>query len=276
MGPGVLETLPADAADFRIDYGSEPSQFGELRVPAGNGPHPVVVLIHGGCWKAQYASLRDLAAMADAFKEAGIASWNIEYRRLGEPGGGWPGTYLDTASAIDHLRALAGPYRLDLSRVVVLGHSAGGHLAHWAAARGRLAPSSELYRPNPLPLRGIVNLAGRMDMTSGIDAYEAMCRDRVVRGLLGGDPQAVPQRYRDSSPMALLPLGTRQVMIWGDQEDFVPEPLVRSYVAAARRAGDDARLVIVPNAGHFEPASPRSAAWPAVLAAVRPLLTKTA
>ena len=276
MAPGVLETLPADAADFRIRYGNEPSQFGELRVPAGNGPHPVVVLIHGGCWKAQYASLRDLAAMADAFKAAGIASWNIEYLRLGEPGGGWPGTYRDAAAGVDHLRVLAQAHDLDLSRVVVLGHSAGGHLAHWSAARGRLSAKSELYNPNPLPLSGIINLAGRMDMADGIDAYENMCRDRVVRGLLGGDPRTMPQRYHDSSPMALLPLGVPQVMIWGDHEDFVPEPLVRSYVAVAKRAGDPVELIIVPNAGHFETASPNSSAWPVVLGAVQRLFATAA
>lgn len=111
----------------------------ELRVPSGPGPHPVAVLIHGGCFKAAYATLRDLAPMADALKATGIATWNIEYRWLGEPGGGWPGTYLDVGRAVDHLRALAGQHPLDLGRVVVVGHSAGGHLATWAAARARVA-----------------------------------------------------------------------------------------------------------------------------------------
>ena len=272
MAPGSLELLPARAADYRLPYGTHPGQFGDLRLPSGDGPHPVVVLVHGGCWKAQYASLRDLAAMAEALKDAGIATWNIEYRRLGETGGGWPGTYLDTASAIDHLRLLAPRYGLDLTKVVLLGHSAGGHLAHWAATRHRLAPASPVYRADPLPVRGVINLAGRMDMTTGIAEYETLCRDRVVQNLLGGDPQTVPERYRDASPSAHLPLGVPQVLIWGEHEDFVPAPLVRSYAAAARQAGDDVELIVIPGAGHFETASPQSAAWPVVLRSIRRLL----
>ena len=126
MPPGELEKLPAQAADQRISYGKDSSQYGDLRIPTGPGPHPVAVLIHGGCFKAQYATPRDLAAMADALKADGIATWNIEYRRLGQPGGGWPGTYLDVANAIDYLPNIAQQYSLDLDRVAVVGHSAGG------------------------------------------------------------------------------------------------------------------------------------------------------
>ncbi len=273
MGPGRLEALPARPADHRISYGGQASQFGELRLPRGEGPHPVVVLVHGGCWMERYASLRDLAAMADAFADAGIASWNIEYRRLDEAGSGWPGTYLDVGSAIDHLRSLAGTHRLDLSRVAVLGHSAGGHLAHWAGARARLPAASPLATPNPLPLSGIVNLAGRLDMAAAISGYEELCRAPVVRGLLGGDPEAVPERYRQASPMRLVPLGLRQILIWGEHEDFVPAPQADAFVAAARRAGDDVELITIAGAGHFEPANPHSDAWPIVLDAVRRLLS---
>ena len=137
MAPGELDLLPAKAADLRVEYGTERSQYGDLRVSSGPGPHPVAILIHGGCFKAAYATLRYMAAMADALKGMGIATWDIEYRRLGEPGGGWPGTYGDVGRAVDHLRALATEHSLDLKRVVVVGHSAGGHLAMWAAARGR-------------------------------------------------------------------------------------------------------------------------------------------
>jgi acetyl esterase/lipase len=129
MAPQDLQALPSHPADQRISYGQDSSEYGELRVPAGAGPHPLVVLIHGGCFKAAYATLRDLAPMADALKSDGIASWNVEYRRLGQPGGGWPGTYLDVGRAVDHLRAIAGAHHLDLGRVVLVGHSAGGHLA---------------------------------------------------------------------------------------------------------------------------------------------------
>lgn len=272
MQPGTLETLPARPADYRINYGGEPGQFGELRLPKGSGPHPVAVLIHGGCWKAEYASLRDLAAMADALTEEGIATWNIEYRRIGDAGDGWPGTYLDVAAGIDHLRSLAGPYRLDLSRVVVVGHSAGGHLAHWTGARSRISSGSAIYSPDPLPVRGIINMAGRIDMAEAISPHETLCRDQVVHKLMGGDPQTVPQRYRDASPIKHLPLGVPQILIWGDHEEFVPAPLVESYAAAAKQAGDDIELIVVQNTGHFETASPKSTAWPTVLRAVQRLL----
>ena len=138
MSPQDLQALPAEVPDHRVHYGKDSSQYGELRLPKGKGPHPVVVLIHGGCFKAAYATPRDLAPMGDALKVDGIATWNIEYRRLGQPGGGWPGTYLDAGHAVDELRGLAGRHSLDLGRVVLLGHSAGGHLAMWAAARPRV------------------------------------------------------------------------------------------------------------------------------------------
>jgi acetyl esterase/lipase len=154
---------------MRVEYGPDPNQFGELRIPAGRGPHPVVVLIHGGCFKAAYASLRDLAPMGDALKAQGIATWNVEYRRLGQPGGGWPGTHQDVGRAVDQLRALAETYRLDLNRVVIVGHSAGGHLAMWAASRSRIPTSSALYANDPLKVRGVVDLAGPVDLSANID-----------------------------------------------------------------------------------------------------------
>jgi acetyl esterase/lipase len=232
----------------------------------------VVVLVHGGCFREAFAGASSIGAVANALERVGIASWSIEYRRLPEPGSGWPGTYRDVGAAVDHLTTLASRYRLDLRRVVFLGHSAGGHLAHWAAARSRLRPGATLYVRHPLRPRGVVNLAGRMDMTVDIEPYEASCDMPVLRRLLGGLPREVPDRYAQVSLPALLPLGVRQVMIWGSREAYVPEQQARDFVAAARRAGDDAELTIVPGAGHFETASPSSPAWPVVLRAVQSLL----
>lgn len=272
MTPQDLQALPSRPPDRRLWYGKDSSQYGELRVPASGGPHPVVVLIHGGCFKAAYANARDLAPMADALKEEGIATWNIEYRRLGQPGGGWPGTYLDVGTALDDLRALAGQYELDLGRVVIVGHSAGGHLAMWAASRTRLPTRSSLHMSDPLPVRGVVDLAGPVDISANIQGYEALCRDTVITSLLGGTPATVPERYAQASAIKLLPLGVPQVIIEGTHEDFVPRPLAEAYVNAARRAGDPVRLVVVPDVGHFELASPRSSAWPSVASAIRALL----
>jgi acetyl esterase/lipase len=272
MTPRDLPALPANPADWRAAYGSDSSQFGELRVPAGPGPHPVVVLIHGGCFKAAYATLRDMAAMGDALKADGIASWNVEYRRLGQPGGGWPGTHLDVGRAVDHLRTLATGYQLDLGRVVIMGHSAGGHLAMWAAARSRVPASSALYVANPLPVRGVVDLAGPVDMGANIAGYEGLCLDTVITALLGGTPAAVPERYAQTSAIGLLPFGVPQVMVLGEFEDYVPLPVAQAYARAAAQAGDSVRLVVIPGAGHFEIASPRAFTWPGVESAIRSLL----
>ncbi len=264
----ALTSLPADR---RVAYGSDPQQFGELRVPDRPGPHPVVVLVHGGCFKL--SDLGDLGPMADVLKAEGIASWNIEYRRLADPGGGWPGTFLDVGNAVDHLRTLASAHNLDLGRVVLVGHSAGGHLAHWAASRGRLREESPLRSGTPLVPAGVINLAGPIDLADNIAHYETMCRDTVITTLTGGTPATVPERYADASANRRLPLGVLQVLIWGEHENFVPQPLARSHVEAATKAGDRARLVVIPAVGHFELASPRDPrAWPTVLAAIRSML----
>ena len=274
MPPGELQKLPARPPDHRFQYGANPNQFGELRLPEGRGPHPVAVLVHGGCWKAEYASLRDLSPMGDALKDERIASWNIEYRRPRQEGSGWPGTYLDVGHAIDHLRQLATKFDLDLSRVVVVGHSAGGHLAMWSAARQRLSSNSALRISDPLPLRGVINLAGTIDMTENIANMESLCRDTVVSTLLGGTPSAMPERYREVSATTMLPLQVPQILIWGEHEEFVPLPFAERYVNKATEAGDKVRLIVVPATGHFESASPASTAWPTVLGAIQSLLNQ--
>jgi acetyl esterase/lipase len=273
MTPADLKRLPVRSPDHRLAYGDDANQIGELRLPLGTGPHPVVLLIHGGCWKSEYATSRDLAPMGDALKDEDIASWNIEYRRLGQLGGGWPGTYLDVGRGLDHLRRVAPAHNLDLARVVVLGHSAGGHLAMWVGTRQRRSPESPLHDGNPLPVRGVINLAGTIDMTQNIAHMERECKDAVVTGMLQGTPASVPDRYRDVSANTMLPLGVPQILIWGEHENFVPRELAQRHIDAALKSGDRARLIVVPDAGHFETANPKSDAWPAVRDAIRSLLT---
>lgn len=271
MMPQDLTSVPAQAPDRRVTYGADVNQFAELRVPSGVGPHPVVVLVHGGCFKT-YGSFADLAPVGDALKGRGIATLNIEYRRVDQAGGGWPHTYLDVGHAVDQVRALAMEHRLDLSRVIIVGHSAGGHLAMWAAARSRVPRGSELYMANPLAVRGVVDLAGPLDLTANIEGYEGLCRDRVITNLMGGTPASVPEHYAEASPMKLVPLGVPQVVVVGEYEEFVPLQFARAYVQAAERAGDRARLIVIPGVGHFEIASPRAAIWPKVESAIRSLI----
>jgi acetyl esterase/lipase len=271
MTPGDLTSVPAQPPDRRVTYGADANQFAELRVPGGSGPHPVVVLVHGGCFKT-YGSVADLAPIGDALKARGVATLNVEYRRVDQPGGGWPNTYLDVGHGVDRLRPLAKEHHLDLSRVVILGHSAGGHLAMWAAARSRVARGSALFMPNPLAVRGVVDLAGPLELATNIEGYEGLCRDRVITNLMGGTPASVPGRYAEASLTKRLPLGVPQVVVLGEFEEFVPLTSARAYVAAAERAGDRTRLMLIPGVGHFEIASPRAAVWPRIESAIRSLI----
>jgi acetyl esterase/lipase len=273
-GPADLLKLPVPATR-RIAYGSDPLQFGELRVPPGRGPHPVAIIVHGGCWMAKLGSLDDRAValdlvrpMAAALTETGIATWNLEYRRLGSVGGGWPGTFEDVARGTDHLRKIARDNHLDLSRVVAMGHSAGGHLALWLAARPKLPPSSELYSKDPLPLKGVVDLDGPGDLKATLSIQQQVCGAPVINQLLGGAPEERPQRYREASPVEMLPLGVRQEFFAGRM--FAAQ--APAYEAAARRAGDAVHAVVLDQAGHFVFIDPGSAVWPQVVQSTRELL----
>jgi acetyl esterase/lipase len=273
MTPAQFQALPAKPADFRLSYGTDANQFGELRVPSGVGPHPVAVLIHGGCW-AEYSHLGDLSPMADMLKAKGIATWNIEYRRLAQPGSGWPGTYLDIGQGVDYLRSIAVQNHLDLTRVIVVGHSSGGQMALWVAARSRLPKRSVLYISDPLPVRGVIDLAGVVDMEAFLPVEQQICRGKVVEQMLGGKPAEVPEHYAQASAIKMLPLGVPQIIVWGQLDQFNPVTSFETYTKTAEHAGDPARLVNLPAAGHFEIASPFSRAWPAVEGEILSLLAK--
>lgn len=252
-GVPELLALPEPAADQRFQYGDGEFQFADLRVPGGDGPFPVVVLVHGGCWLAQYG-LGHLAAMAQALTDAGVATWTLEFRRVGNEGGGWPGTFLDVAQGTDYLREVAAEHHLDLNRVVVSGHSAGGHLALWLAARHNLPPESELYIADPLPFAGVIALAPAADLE--LTYRNQTCGDAAQR-LVGGTPEEYPQRYVEGSPAALVPLGIPQVIINGDQDPGWLE-ISRAYQGKAKAAGETVEIIIPPDAGHFELVMPTS------------------
>jgi acetyl esterase/lipase len=257
----VVRTLPFD----RIPYGADPQQFGELRRPAGTAPCPVVVAVHGGFWQSQY-DLGLMVPVCEALTKEGLATWNVEYRRLGDPGGGWPNTFLDVGAAADHLRALAPQHGLELRHTLTLGHSAGGQLALWLAGR-RWIREGELAKPRPLKLRGAVSLAGVVDL---VRAYDIGFQG--VGSLMGGSPVEVPQRYDTGSPAALLPLGIPQLLIHGTADAVVPEQLSVEYQREAKARGDEVRLESLQNVGHFELIDPTSAAWPRVRDGVHGLL----
>jgi acetyl esterase/lipase len=253
--------LPSRPPDERVAYGADANQFGHLRLPSARGPAlPIVVLIHGGCWESEY-DLTHADALATAVVDLGVACWSIEYRRIGDAGGGWPGTFRDVGRGVDFVSTLAKTHPIDLSRIVLMGHSAGGHLALWAAGRSRLSVESAVAAEHPLRVSAVVALAGITDLRRADE--EHVCGDAPCR-LLGGPAAIVPDRYAQASPAERLPLGVRQRLIHGSADTIVPVSFSTSYADAASAKGDDARAVIVEGAGHFDVISPESEAWRAV------------
>lgn len=259
---------PSSIPTAKVHYGADPEQFGELRVPAGAGPHPVAMVIHGGCWLKDF-DYRHATQLADALGSLGVATWTVEYRRVGTPGGGWPGTFRDIASASDKLYAIARDYPLDLSRAIAIGHSAGGQLALWTASRAGQSPGIDLYKADPLPFRGVVALAPITDIAAY--AKQANCGSSVVP-LMGGPAEQYSDRYGHVSPIAKLPLRLPQRLIAGELDTIVPLTMIEAYMETAEYVQDDAELTVVDGAGHFDLITADGAGWPAVEKAVRELL----
>jgi acetyl esterase/lipase len=268
---------PIPSADHRIPYGPGPCQFGNLWMPQprGSGLLPLVVFFHGGWWKSEY-DLGYAGHLCAALKKEGIASWSVEYRRVGETGGGWPATFQDAAAGFDYAATLAKSYPLDLSRVITMGHSAGGHLAFWVAGRHHIQAGSEIYQPRPkVALLGTIALAGAVDLRLTIDlsGYFTYAHDKhEVYNLMGGGPQDLPDRYKAGSPGDLLPFHVPQVLIQGTADDQIPPELPARWAEMARRLGDIATVNMIPSADHFDVVDPESLAWGTVRDGVRKMV----
>jgi acetyl esterase/lipase len=262
----ILER-PAPPADRRIAYGSDPNQFGELRLPTGTGPHPVIVGIHGGFWRKTY-DLTHFGHLCAALTKLGFATWNLEYRRVGQKGGGFPGTLQDVARGADFLSELAKDHPLEKDRAMAIGHSAGGQLALWLGGRHHIDAHSSLHVARPFRFHAIVALAAVSDLAT---ASALRLGDGIVDQFMGGDPQIVPKHYAAASPIELVPLGLPQRVIHGADDDVVPISLSEHYCRAARARGDEAVLQALPNVGHFELIDPASKAWSTVQMAAQSL-----
>ena len=252
-----LTARPRATPDATIAYGADPLQRIDLWRPAGDGPHPVVLMVHGGCWQTGIADRRLMDWVAADLRGHGVAVWNIDYRGVDRDGGGYPGTFRDAAAAADRLRAEADAHGLDLARMVAVGHSAGGHLALWLAARHRLPADSPLRDPDPLPVRQVVVLGGLPDLEAVAASPDNGCGTDVIARLVGDRPAP----FADTSIPPLLPIGAWQTLVAGREDRIVPYRMAIDYVARATAAGDTAQLHTVPDTGHVELIAPATPAW---------------
>ena len=257
MSPATAATPPPAP---QIPYGRHPNQVANLHLPAGPGPFPVVVLVHGGFWRTGWDRTL-MTPLARDLAERGIAAWNVEYRRVGEEGGGWPGTFADVAAAVDHLARLES---VDPDGVVTCGHSAGGHLALWLAGRHRL----ERRDPGSGPRMRVRAAVAQAPVADFAAAWESSFAREQLAALLGGGPEDVPQRYRCADPARLAPLGVPSLLVHGGADDVVPLQQSRAF---ARVSEGQAELVEFEDADHFDVIDPRHAAWHTVLSRL-PLL----
>ena len=264
----VLDRTPPKA-DHRLPYGSLPLQFGDLRLPALHAGQraPLMVMVHGGWWQNAY-DLTYFGFACEALRAAGVATWSLEYRRVGDEGGGWPGTMADVAAGFEHVAELAKTYPVDLSHVAAAGHSAGGQLAFWMAGRRHIPASSPLHTPQPkLTPRAVVGLAGAVDLRLCVELggmFRFTSAKPAAESLVGGSPEAVPDRYRAANPGDLLPLGVPQTLVQGSDDDQIPPELPKRWAEESRRQGDTVQVQILPGADHFDVVDPESKVWPSV------------
>ena len=263
LRPADVDKLPSSPPVLTENYGADANQIGDLRLPDvktfGPGPHPVVIVIHGGCWWRGFATRQNTAALASRLTERGFATWNIDYRQQGDAGGGWPGSFRDWAAGSDHLRALAKRYPIDLARVAVTGHSAGAHAALWVAGRHKLPADSEIASPDPIRIGAVVGIDGPPDPGAELERFEQGCGVPAVSGMFGGKPADQPKRYAEGSPQALLPLGMKSGLVSASL--FLSPAAAERFVTAARKGKDQASALMLGGTGHFDVIAPGSPVW---------------
>ena len=279
-GPGGLMAWP-DLLDRPraepnqvIRYGEDSMQVVDLWLPQGRGPHPTVLMVHGGCWQTEIADRRFMDWISADLRGRGIAVWNIDYRGVDRQGGGYPGTFLDAAAAADSLREHAPRHNLDISRLVAVGHSAGGHLALWLAARpavnarprSLLIPrGSPVIAANPIPIRTVISLGGLPDLELAATPPGSGCGTEIIERLVGPPTLNLRNVYADTSVPRLAPLGVPQILVNGLQDRIIPTSYAESYARQMRAAGDDVRVRMIERTGHVELISPGTAAWTATV-----------
>ncbi|GAB3071286.1 alpha/beta hydrolase [Salinicoccus sesuvii] len=252
----------------KIQYGNHPSQYGVLRAPSHQRNSPVIVSIHGGFWRQKY-DLDENTPLTIDLTERGYATWNIEYRRTDEIET-WKDTCEDVIDAINHLDTLQDEYSLDLSRVILIGHSAGGHLALWAASCIDMS-NAEYKKRLITPIKGVVSLAGVADLGKMWTIHTKNNTDSPVSTFVGGTPKEVPDDYHSASPIEQLPLNVKQVLIHGKLDQHVPVDVSIGYHDKASSVDEDIELIILPEAEHFKIVNPDTDEWQTVVEAIQKL-----
>ncbi|WP_132254910.1 alpha/beta hydrolase [Methylobacterium segetis] len=252
----AFRALVRPAPTLQIAYGEASSQGIDVYLPEGPGPHPVAVLIHGGCWSVATAGREQMRHLGPELTRRGIAVWSIGYRRADEAGGGYPGTYQDVGAALGRLAEEAGARNLDLSRVVFVGHSAGGHLALWAASRSSLPSTSPLHATPQFAPRAVISLGGVGDLAAFARFVPVLCGPGIVERLAPAD------KLSEVSPAALPPAGVPVFLVSGVLDRLTPPWVAYDYARAVRgKSGSAPRLINVPDAGHFDLVTPPAPAW---------------
>jgi acetyl esterase/lipase len=260
---------PRESADHRIAFGEGEQEFGELWLPEGDGPFPVIAMIHGGCWLSQIPGTILQDYLAADLRARGIAVWNLEYARIGHETGGWPGTFQDIATGIDHLRVIAPQFNLDLDDLVFTGHSAGGHLALWAAGRASLPEDSLVYAADPLLPRRVVTLAGINDLADYRENGPGRCGEpETVDNLIGPLETHSAELMAQVSPGDMPAIPVQQVLVSGALDPIVPPRLGTHYQVRAQLRGERVTHVTIEGAGHFELIDPTAPAWTLILDAL--------
>ncbi|UGB28731.1 alpha/beta hydrolase family protein [Metabacillus sp. B2-18] len=249
---------------IKLSYGEHCSQFGVLRMPENNKPSRVIVLIHGGFWQSKY-DLEENNPIAEDLTSRGYATWNIEYRRVGEEGGGWTGTFNDVIDAINYLNQLKEAYNLDLTNLVIVGHSAGGHLALWAASRTTPFNSELTFNKLNVPIKKVISLAGVTDLNKMWEHHEEKGINSLVAALMDGTPKEVSERYKVASPIELIPIEINHVLVHGELDRHVPVELSKDYYLKAIEKGCHVNLAVLPDVEHFKIIDPSSTAWDSVI-----------
>ena len=262
----------ARAPDLILPYGPSLDHVVDVRLPVQTsatsaGRHQLIVVLHGGFWRTEY-DRQHAGAQSAALADAGYVVATPEYRRVGSKGGGWPATFDDVAQMSDRVSDLVSAAVGQSVRehsIVLVGHSAGAHLALWAAARHRLPPTSRWYRDSPDPICGVLSLAGVSDL---VRADALGLGSGAASALLQGRPTEQPDRYAAADPVGLLPLGVPTALVHGAMDDVVPVALSQDYARRAEASGDPVHFVELPDVGHYELIDPLSSAWSAVLSAL--------